>query len=90
LAWTRTALGCGGLGAVLARHAAVTGRLFDVLAAGLVALTALAVFVVGRRRRGQIARAIAAGHNPRVRAGIPVVTGLVALSAVAVIGMLLV
>jgi hypothetical protein len=89
LAWTRTALGCGGLAAVMVRRAVLTGRVLDVIAAGLVTLAALGVFVIGRRRRRQIARALATGRNPLLRSGIPAVSGLVGLSALAVIGMLL-
>jgi hypothetical protein len=88
LAWTRTALGCGGLAAVMVRHALLTGRILDVAAAALVLLAALGVFILGRRRRGQIARDLAAGRNPLLRSGIPVVSGLVVLSALAVIGIL--
>jgi putative membrane protein len=89
LAWTRTGIGCAGLGLVLGRHAIITGRPVDVAAAVLVGVAAVAVLVLGRRRRDQIAGRVAAGQTPAVPRGVAAVTVLIAGTALLVIGSIL-
>jgi hypothetical protein len=89
LAWTRTVIGCGALTAVVARHAMTSHRGVELVAAAVCLVATFGVFVLGRRRRGQIARSIAAGRNPVVPRGVLLVSVLVALSGLAVVGMLL-
>jgi uncharacterized membrane protein YidH (DUF202 family) len=86
LAWTRTAIGCAGLGAVVGRHAIVTGRVVDAVAAVLVGLAAVVVLVLGRRRRDQIAGRLAADRTPAVPREVGAVTVLVAAAALLVVG----
>jgi hypothetical protein len=89
LAWTRTGIGCAGLGLILGRHAIVTGRLVDVAAAVLVGVTAVIVLVLGRLRRDQIAGRLAAGRTPAAPRRVAAVTVLIAAAALIVIGSIL-
>jgi uncharacterized membrane protein YidH (DUF202 family) len=89
LAWTRTGIGCAGLGLVLGRHAMVTGRLVDVAAAVLVGVAAVVVLVLGRLRRDQVAGRLAADRTPAAPRRVAAVTVLIAAAALVVIGSIL-
>jgi hypothetical protein len=89
LAWTRTGIGCAGLGLVLGRHAILTGRPIDVLAAVLVGVAAVIVLALGRVRRDQIASRLAGRRTPAAPREVAAVTVLIATAALVVIGSIL-
>jgi hypothetical protein len=85
LAWTRTAIGCGALTGFLVRHAVVTGRLVDMVAAALTATMTVLVLVLGRRRRDRIRANLAADRSPVVPHSVAAVTVLASLAGTMVI-----
>jgi uncharacterized membrane protein YidH (DUF202 family) len=90
LAWTRTAIGCGGLAALLVRHAVLTGRIIDVIAAVLAITATVSVLILGRRRRDSVTDRISRGQTPVTRPSVVTVAALIALLAVMLIGSILV
>jgi hypothetical protein len=64
LAWTRTAIGAGGLTGILARHAAESGAVVDVAGTVLAGAGAVCLLALARVRRDRIYAAVAARASP--------------------------
>jgi uncharacterized membrane protein YidH (DUF202 family) len=89
LAWTRTGIGCAGLTGLLVRHAILTQRVLDVVAAALAAGAAVTVLALGRRRRDAIAKRLADGRTPVTPYGVIAVTLLVSMVAIVLLSSIL-
>jgi uncharacterized membrane protein YidH (DUF202 family) len=90
LAWTRTAIGCGGLAALQVRQAVLTGHVIDVIAASVAAVATLSMLVLGRRRRDRIASRITNGQTPVTPGSVAAAAALVFVIAIVVIGSIVV
>ena len=84
LSWTRTGVGAAGLTAILARHAARTGAVVDIVATGMAAVAMVCLLVLARVRRDRITTAVAAGAAPVPARSVAAVTVLISATAVCV------
>jgi uncharacterized membrane protein YidH (DUF202 family) len=85
LAWTRTAIACGALAAILTRHAVLSGRVVDMVAAALGGVMTVSVLVLGRLSRERIRACVAEDRTPVVPYEVVTVTWLTSAAAVLVI-----
>ena len=81
LAWTRTGIGAAALTGILARHAAESGAMVDIVATAFAGAAAICLLVLARLRRDRISVAVAADASPVSTRAVATTTLLIAATA---------